>query len=298
MSGSMVAEVDNSQEKIRHCCGHRQPASNGAFFKKLLVLLLCLCSTSPAFASERILALAPHICEILYAIGAGKDVVGAVSYCDYPEEAKSLPRVGSYNRINVEAALALAPTMAIVSDEKMIGVQKLRSLGVKIVQSHPEQVDDVLLDIRHIGSAVGQRKRANQLADSLQKRLDKLDASMENLKTAVFYEIWPTPLLTAGKHTFINNVLQRIGLRNVFGDVELEAPRVNVEAVIAAKPKIIIIPSEKRDVAKRIRFWKKWLGEDIRVISVNPDLVHRPGPRLLDGMEYLAGQLEGLQIEH
>lgn len=263
------------------------------FLKRLFVLLLCLCAVSPAVAAERILALAPHACEILYAIGAGKDVVGAVSYCDYPEAAKKLPRVGAYNRINVEAAVALKPTMAIVLDIKTPGIKQLETLGVKIIQSYPKLVDDVLSDIRHIGEATRHYKQATQLANHLQQRLDKLESSRTQI--SVFYEVWPEPLLTAGNNTFIHDVLKRIGLKNVFGDVQLEAPRVNVEAVIAAKPQIVIIPSEKRNVHERSLFWKKWLGKDIRVISVNPDLVHRPGPRLLDGMEYLQQELN---LEH
>jgi len=260
-----------------------------SFLKKLIVIALYICSANPAFANERILALAPHICEVLYAIGAEKDVVGAVSYCDYPMDAKQLPRVGAYNRINVEAAIALAPTMAIVSDMQTPGIKQLEALGVKVIPSHPQKVDEVLADIRRLGLLTGHQQQANQLANNLQQRLDKL--AIDTSQTSVFYEIWADPLLTAGKHTFIDDVLRRIGLQNVFGDVELEAPRVNVEAVIAATPDVIIIPSEKRDVKKRTLFWHKWLGKDVRVIAVNPDLVHRPGPRLLDGMEYLSKAL-------
>jgi len=131
------------------------------------------------------------------------------------------------------------------------------------------------------------------VADDLQQRLDNL--GKVNKPTPVFYEVWTEPLLTAGKNTFIHDVLKRMGLKNVFGDIQLEAPRVNIESVIAAKPEMIIIPSENRDVKERTLFWQKWLGKDIRVITVNPDLVHRPGPRLLDGMEYLKGQLN---LEH
>jgi len=257
--------------------------------KRLILLLLCVCSVTPAFAGERILALAPHICEVLYAIGAEKDVVGAVSYCDYPKAAKQLPRVGAYNRINVEAALALKPSMAIVLDTKISGIKQLEAMGVKIVQSHPETVDEVIIDIRRIGKLTGHALQASLVADDLQQRLDKL--GKVNKPTPVFYEVWAEPLLTAGKNTFIHDVLKRMGLKNVFGDMQLEAPRVNIESVIAAKPEIIIIPSENRDVKERTLFWQKWLGKDIRVITVNPDLVHRPGPRLLDGMEYLKGQL-------
>ncbi len=260
-----------------------------------LLLLLLLLAAPSAQAAERILALAPHICETLFAIGAGNEVVGAVDYCDYPEAAKAVPRVGSYNRINVEAALALKPTLALVMDEHAPGVQLLRRLGVRVVSIYPQRVDQVLDEIRHVGELAGHREQADRLADRLQARLQRLQARVSGQAIPAFYEIWADPLLTAGGHTFIDDVLRQIGLRNVFASLPLEAPRVNVESVVAARPEVVVIPSEKRDVASRAAFWKKWLGADIRVLTVNPDLLHRPGPRLIDGMEHLVQQLQKVE---
>ena len=263
---------------------------------RALYVLLCCLWFNIAQASERILALAPHICETLYAIGAEKDTVGGVSYCDYPEAAKSLPRIGAYNRINVEAAMLLKPTLAIAMNPQIPGLEKLQQLGVQTTASNPMTVAEVLADIRRMGKLTGHEKQANQVADAMQKRLDTLRQRISGKSIPVFYEIWAEPLLTAGKNTFIHDVLKQIGLKNVFGDIALEAPRVNIESVMNAQPKLIIIPSEKRDVSARTAYWKKWLGEDIAIITVNPDLVHRPGPRLLDGMEALVKQMEDLSL--
>ncbi|MDQ7003101.1 MAG: helical backbone metal receptor [Ghiorsea sp.] len=262
----------------------------------ILFLLAWLLTTTVAHANERILALAPHICETLYAIGAGKDIVGGVSYCDYPAAAKDLPRIGAYNRINVEAAISLKPTLAIALNPQTPGLDKLRALGVKVVSSYPLTVDEVISETRRLGKLTNHQQQANQVADAMQKRLNRLKQRVSKQNIPVFYEIWADPLLTAGNNTFIHDVLKQIGLRNVFGSVALEAPRVNVESVINAKPKLIIIPSEKRDISVRSAYWRKWLGDDIAIITVNPDLVHRPGPRLLDGMEYLVNQIEGLDL--
>jgi len=258
-----------------------------------MISLVCFLWLSPAHAQERILALAPHVCETLYAIGAGKDIVGTVSYCDFPEEVALLPQVGAYNRINIEAAIALKPTVAIVMSNQLPGIQKLKALGVKVVESNPVRVEAVFADIVHMGQVTGYETNARFLVQSLQLRLDKI-LSIE--QRPVFYEIWPDPLLTAGQNTFIHDVLKKVGLRNVFGSLNQEAPRVNLESVLAAKPQLVIVPSEKRDVTQRTKFWKTWLGEEIKVITVNPDLVHRPGPRLLDGMEDLVAQIRGLNI--
>ena len=125
--------------------------------KSLVLTFCCVFCINIAQAEERILALAPHACEMLYAIGAQAEVVGASSYCDYPQAAKSLPRVSAYNRINVEAAIALKPTLAIVMDEKMQGVQKLRELGVTIVRSYPQKVDEVFADKEAMKEMSGSR---------------------------------------------------------------------------------------------------------------------------------------------
>ena len=268
----------------------------GCLLNRLFVLLLLLFSATPALANERILALAPHACEMLYAMGAEKDIVGAVSYCDYPQAANDIPRVGEYNRINVEAAISLKPTIAIVLNEQTPGIARLRDLGVKIIQSYPQQVTDVFLDIRRLGKLTGHIIEANQFADALELRLKKLETLVADQTIDVFYEIWADPLLTVGKHSFIHDVLKQIGLRNVFGSIALEAPRVNVESVLSAKPQLVIIPSEKRDISARTKYWQTWLGKDIQVITVNPDLLHRPGPRLLDGMEDLMHQIEVLHV--
>jgi len=127
--------------------------------KQLLIPLIMAALLLPANAmAQRILALTPHACEMLYAIDAAPQLVGAVSYCDYPAEAKQLPRVGSYERINVEAALRLQPDIAIVMSRNVAGIDKLEKMGVKILVSNPTSFESMFEDIPQIG----QLKRANR----------------------------------------------------------------------------------------------------------------------------------------
>jgi len=258
---------------------------------KSLLLLLLLFNCTQAMASERILALSPHVCEILYAIGAGDEVVGAVDYCDYPAAARHVPRVGNYTGINLEAALMLKPTMAIISGTSRQREQ-LQALGIRVVRSAPQSVDDVLVDIRRLGRLTGHAREANALAENIQLRLDHQAKIRRKRPIRVFYEIWNDPLQTVGGKGFINDLLQRAGLINVFASIPLETPRTNLESVLRAAPDVVIIPSEHRDVAARARYWKRWLGKDVRIIVVNPDLIHRPGPRIIDGIEALQKALE------
>jgi len=258
---------------------------------RCILALLWLLLPLQALAAERILALSPHACEILYAIGAGDDVVGAVDYCDYPEPVIDVPRIGSYTGINLEAALRLKPTMAVISATSR-QKEQLQTLGIRVIRSAPQSVDDVLADIRRLGRLTGHARQAEAVAVNIQQRLNRLARTSSRQPEKVFYEVWHDPLQTVGGTGFINDLLQRAGLKNVFASIALETPRINIEAVLHAAPEIIIIPSEHRDVAARKRFWKQWLGDKIRFIVVNPDLMHRPGPRVIDGMEALQQALE------
>jgi len=255
---------------------------------KRIVFFLVLLLPMQGMAAERILALSPHACEILYAIGAGDEVVGGVDYCDYPEAAKRLPRVGNYLQVYVEQALRMHPTLAIALQADLPGMQQLAQHGVKIVASYPQSVEGMIADVRRLGEVTGHQAEATRLADSLQQRLDALRSRQQGASVnEAFYEIWSEPLLTCGKPNFITDLLAEAGLHNVFADVDQDSPRVSVESVMRAKPRIILIPGDQQRVAERRQFWQRWLGSNIRVIRVSPDLLQRPGPRLLDGLEAL-----------
>ncbi|MDQ6999182.1 MAG: helical backbone metal receptor, partial [Mariprofundus sp.] len=226
----------------------------------LFVIALCL-PWQPVMAAERILALAPHVCEILYAIGAQEDIVGAVDYCDYPKAANAIPRVGNYQQVYLEAALRTGATLAIAMDRSVTGIAQLEAHGVRIVQSYPASLEGVIADIRKIGAITGHAEKANLVASGIQRRLDRVRQQQQRQKPVrAFYEIWGDPLITPGKNNFITSLLHEAGARNVFEDVEIDAPRINVESVIRARPDVVVIPTEARDVEQRKRFWQKWLG--------------------------------------
>ncbi len=264
--------------------------------KKIMRLLFACALLLPGLASaaqaERILALTPHACEMLYAIGAGSQLVGGVSYCDYPAEAKNLPRIGNYQRINVEAALRLKPDMAIVMSRNVAGAAILEKMGVSIVVSNPVSFETMFDDILKLGELTGHTAAAKGLVDRLRMRLQKV-RSMKRPETAVFYEVWHDPMITAGGPSFISDLIHQAGGRNIFADINVETPHVNVESVIRAKPELIVVPLERRNIADRRAFWERWLGKGkVRFATINPDLLHRPGPRLLDGLEKLQQALQ------
>lgn len=260
--------------------------------KRMLICLL-MALLYPAIANaQRVLALTPHACEMIYAIGAESQLVGAVSYCDYPAEAKNLPQVGSYERINVEAALRLKPDIAIVMSRNVTGIAMLEKMGVKIIVSNPTSFETMFEDILQLGAVMDHQSEATRLVGQLRERLQKVRAITRS-DTAVFYEVWPDPMITAGGPSFISDLVHEAGGRNVFANINVETPHVNVESVIRAKPELIVVPLEKRNIEERRSFWEGWLGKgSVDFVAIDPDILHRPGPRLLDGLEQLQKALQ------
>jgi len=250
------------------------------------LLVLALLVFPVGASAARILALSPHACEMLYAIGAGDQIVGAVSYCDYPEAANRLPRIGSYERINVEAALRLKPDIAIALSRNVGGVEQLEKLGVKVVLSDPHNFNQIFDQLLGIGELTGHEAEAKQLVARLKRRLAAVRARPRTGKN-VFFEVWHDPLMSIGGKSFISAMLNDAGATNLFAGSELDVMRVGVESVVKAGPEIVVLPAESRDIEERKRFWRGWLGDDIRFVSIDPDLLHRPGPRLIDGLENL-----------
>ncbi|MFC1536382.1 helical backbone metal receptor [Pseudomonadota bacterium] len=264
----------------------------------LLLLIVLWMPWHSAIAAERILALAPHVCEILYAIGAQDEIVGAVDYCDYPEAALAIPRVGGYQKVYLEPALRTDPTLAIAMGRGVAGVSQIEAKDVRIVESYPNSMEGVIADIRNIGEITGHSEKANVVAAGLQKRLQRVRQLQQGKKPIrVFYEVWGDPLITSGKNNFISSLLHEAGAQNIFDDIDIDTPRVNVESVIRARPDVVVIPTESRDVEQRKIFWRRWLGEEIRFIVVQHDLMHRPGPRLIDGLEMLQKALNAEKLQ-
>jgi len=261
--------------------------------KPLLLLLLICCQGTAAWAGERILALAPHICEILAAIGAEEEIVGVSQYCDYPESLKQLPVIANYGRIYSEAALRLKPSLIATFNPALTGLERLERHGCRIVESHPKTLDGIFADIRRLGTLTGHAGQAEEVARQMQSRLADIHAG-KGRPVRVFFEVWSDPLMTEGGKSFITEVLKEAGAVNLFADHDTESMRLNVEAVVRANPEVIVVPSRSGDISSRVEFWRRWLPH-ARLIAVHPDIINRPGPRIVEGIVVLRQQLRELR---
>ncbi len=247
-------------------------------------------------AARRIVSVAPHVTETLFAAGAGSRVVGAVDYSDYPEAAKTIPRVGGSSGLDLEAILALKPDLVIgwASGNPASKMEKLRALGVVVYLSEPRRMEDVARDIEQFGVLAGTLPVAGRVAAAYRARHRKLHTRYAHRPPVrVFYQIWNRPLLTVNGEHLISQAIALCGGENVFSGSPLLTPAVDVEAVFAADPEVIVTgdaPPDARDD------WQRWPTlQAVRkgnVFHLPPDLLERNGPRILDGAEQLCGMLE------
>ena len=249
--------------------------------------------------AQRIVTLAPHMAETVFAAGAGEKLVGAVEYSDYPAAARKVRRVGGYSRLDLEIIAALKPDLIIAwqSGNAPAHIEKLRALGFPVYVSQPERIEDVASEIERIGRLAGSGRVADPLAAKLRQRLADLRKNYsQRSPVRTFYQIWKQPLVTIGGQQIISSVIRLCGGENVFARLETLAPSVTVEAVIAANPEAIIASGMDEARPEWLDDWRRWTSMTAVVRDnlyfVPPELIQRHTPRLLDGAEQLCLHLE------
>lgn len=249
--------------------------------------------------AKRIVTLAPHAAESLYAAGAGDRLVGTVDYSDYPPEAKKVPRVGGYSRIDLEAVAALKPDLVIAweSGNNMTQVDKLKALGLAVYVFQPNQMEDVAGQIERLGQLAGSEAIAKPAAERFRQRLAGLRAANAGKpKVRVFYQIWKSPLMTVGGPQIISDAIRLCSGENVFGQLSQMAPTVSVEAVLESNPEAIVATGMGDSRPEWLHDWDKWTQMTAvkrgNLFHINPDIMQRHTPRILDGAEKLCAHLD------
>lgn len=249
--------------------------------------------------AHRIITLAPHMAETLFAAGAGDRLVGTVEFSDFPPEVKKLPLVGGYSRLNLEAIAALKPDLIIAwqSGNAPAHIERLRALGLPIYVSQPNRIEDVAKEIERVGVLAGTQAVANDVAAKYRQRLADIRKRYSDRPTVrTFYQVWKQPLSTIGGRQIISSVIALCGGENVFGKLDALAPVVSVESVIAANPEAIVASGMDASRPEWLDDWKRWpaitaVARD-NLFFVQPELIQRHTPRLLEGAERLCQHLE------
>lgn len=249
--------------------------------------------------AQRVVSLAPHTTELLFAAGAGDTVVGVVSYSDYPSKAKILPLVGGYESLDIEAILTLKPDLVVAwqSGNNRAQLEQLIKLGLVVYISEPGQLEDIATSLRRLGILTGNERSANQAADEIQSELQQLrEQYAGKTPVTVFYEIWHQPLMTVNGEHLISHIIRMCGGRNIFTGISTLAPAVDREAVISANPDAIIASGVAKGRPEWLDQWRNWpqlaAVQGQHLYFIDPDLIQRHSPRLLQGARIMCEQLE------
>lgn len=249
--------------------------------------------------ARRVVSLAPHVTELLYAAGGGARLVGAVNYSDYPEAARKLPQVGSYNKLDFERVLALKPDLLVVwhSGNPVRQVEQLERLGIPVFHSEPGRLDQIGDSLLRLGRLLGTEPAAQAAARDYRSRIAALKARYAaRPPVTVFYQVWPKPLYTLNDDHIAGDMLRLCGGRNLFGALKTIAPEVGVEAVIEGDPEVILVGGRDNPSDPGGKMWQPFKGMTAvrrgNIFTIDGDLTNRAGPRTADGAAQLCAMLE------
>jgi len=249
--------------------------------------------------AQRIISLAPHATELLFAAGAGAQIVGASSFSDYPPEAKQIPGIGGYNNVDMERILALQPDLVIAwhSGNGPRTLARLRELGLTVYASELRQLEDIPNAIERMGILTGKEQIARVEAERLRARLTTLrQRYRDQAPVSVFYQIWHQPLMTVGGEHFINEVIRLCGGRNIMAAQAVPTLSISEEAILLHNPQVIIASGMGEPRPEWVENWRRWPQLEAvargQLFFIHPDLLQRPSPRLLEGAGQLCEVLE------
>ncbi len=247
---------------------------------------------------DRIVSLAPNLTEIVYAVGAGASLVGNTEYCDYPEAAKQVTKIGDTMHPSIERIVALKPQIVLVSTSSQLEAftRQLDQQRIAIYVTNPRSLEEVFRSIAAIGELLGQRDLALSVAQDLRSRAAGVEVATRSVKPVkVFYQVSGEPLYTIGREAFLTDLIRLAGGISVTDDVPGAFQRFSDEAALAARPEAIILPaggsmgSTNVTVAPALRNSPAALTN--RVYKINADHLSRPGPRLIDALEAMTRAL-------
>jgi iron complex transport system substrate-binding protein len=245
---------------------------------------------------RRIVSLVPSVTELLFAIGAQDLLVGVTDFCDYPPAARQKPSVGGMLAPSLETLVQLRPDLVVATtagnrEETFTQIEQLR---IPVYVVNPTRVADVLDLVSRLGALTGRERAAARLAASLGARVDAVSARVKNLpRPRVLYVLWPDPLVVPGRGGLVSELLALAGGDSVTAAAGEPYPRFSLEAAIARAPEVIILASHGSGQGKMAREkWERFTGlpaiKDGRLYTADGNLLHRYGPRIVDGLEQLA----------
>lgn len=279
----------------------------------LVILLTAFAYTPSAQASDkgvnkanlidapkpRIIALAPHIVEMLFDIGAGAQIIATTEHADYPIAAEKIPRIGSSLRIQLERVIELQPDLIIAwkSGNPSDDLARIKQLGFNVVYSQPDSFDDVAKELRLFGELSGHSEQAERVAVKFLADLANIKKRYSQKKPLTgFYEVWSRPLTTIAKGSWPQQFLDICSISNPFYQAQARYPQVNIEQLLQTNVDIIIQPLSENQTAKTGYTWEQWpiltAVKHQQIIKLDADVVHRMTTRSLHALTDLCQQAD------
>jgi len=249
--------------------------------------------------AARIVSLAPHLTELLFAAGAGDKVVAVVEFSNFPAAAGKLPRIGSYAAFDLERIAALKPDLVVAwgSGNPPGPLAQLKRLGIPVFVSEPLRLEDIAPSLERLGRLAGSHEAARVAAADFDARRNALaTGNAHKREVAVFYEIWNQPLMTVGGQHIISAAISLCKGRNIFADIPQPAASIGLEAVLRADPEVIVAGGMGDERPEWLDDWKRWKQltavRNDNLFFIPPDLLQRHTPRILDGTERVCAALD------
>lgn len=247
--------------------------------------------------ARRIVSLAPHLTEQLYAIGAGDLIVGTTDFADYPDAARALPRVARAHSVDLERVSAARPDLVLIwgSGFPPATIDAVRRLGAPTFVSEPARLADIATSLERLGTLTG--RPAQRAVEAFNAKLAALRERYRGRREVrVFYQVWAEPLMTLGGRHVISEAIALCGGRNVFADLAPIAPRVSTEAVLAADPEVIVTAEPGAYPSAALDSWRRFeritaVRRD-RLVTLDADRINRHGPRIVDEAEALCAAID------
>lgn len=248
-------------------------------------------------APKRIISLAPNVTEILFSLGLDREVVGVSIHCNFPEKVKERERVGSYVSLDFEKIVSLRPDLIIATGAGNTRemVERLEKLGFPTYVIFPKNFDGILRSVEHLGQILNRQHEAREIVKGLELRKQRvIQVTRGRTRPKVFLTIGESPMVTVGKGSFADDLIHLAGGENVAAKEERMYPRWGMEEILRRAPEVILVSSmnPKGDYPKILEEWARWkmipAVRDGRIHLINSDLVDRPSPRIIEGLEEMA----------
>lgn len=265
----------------------------------LASVFLFACARPDAYGAMRIVSVTPATTEIACALGLENELVGVSTFCDYPPSVKKKEKIGSFSDPNIEKIIMLKPDAVLATGlEQAQAVEKMKKLGLNVITVEPGDFEGLFRSVTEIGKACGKEKRAYELVHDMRRALDSLGASISGIDVSsrpkVYFEIWNDPVMTAGRGSFIDEMISAAGGVNIAKDTGRPFSQFSAELVVERDPDVIILGymAGGRSAAASIGKRAGWSGikavKSGRVYDdIDPDTLFRPGPRLIEGVRAL-----------